>query len=84
LKLSLVVILSGVIGLVIGGVRSVLDLAGAPIVADIVSNVVSSVLFIFLYGIMAAAYVQVQYDDQDGFDGSESSQPMGGAVASDP
>jgi hypothetical protein len=80
LKLSVVVILSGVIGAVTGVVGSVLDLAGSPIVADIVSNTVSSVLFVFLYGIMAAAYLQVRSDDGDGFGGSETAQSMGGAV----
>jgi hypothetical protein len=83
LKLSVVVILSGVIGAVTGVAGTVLDLAGTPIVADLVSNTISSVLFVFLYGIMAAAYLQVQYDDKDGFDGSETSQPIGGA-ATDP
>jgi hypothetical protein len=81
LKLGVVVILSGVVGLVTGTVGSVLDLAGTPVVADLVSNTVSSVLFVFLYGIMAAAYLQVRDDGQDGFDGSGTPQSMGGAVA---
>lgn len=85
LKLAVIVILSGVIGAVIGVVGTVFDLAGIPIVADLVSNTISSVLFVFLYGLMASAYLQVRGDDdQDGFDGSETAQPMGGTVASDP
>lgn len=84
LKLTVIVILSGVIGLVIGGVGTILDLAGTPIVADLVSNTISSVLFVLLYGIMSSAYLQVRGDDdQDGFDGSETAQPMGGTTPSD-
>jgi hypothetical protein len=81
LKLGVVVILSGVVGLVTGTVGSVLDLAGTPVVADLLSNTISSVLFVFLYGIVAAAYRQVRDDEQDGFDGSGTSQSVGGAVA---
>jgi hypothetical protein len=80
LKLSAVVLLSGVVGAVTGAVGSLLDLAGAPIVADLVSNTISSVLFVFLYGIVAAAYLQVEYDGRDGLGGSETTQSMGGAV----
>jgi hypothetical protein len=81
LKLTVVVIFSGVIGAVTGSVGTVLDLAGSPIVADLVSNAISSVLFVLLYGIMASAYLQVQYDDQRGFDGSVTPQSMGNSVS---
>ncbi|AUV82547.1 hypothetical protein C2R22_13620 [Salinigranum rubrum] len=81
LKLTVVVILSGVIGAVTGAVGSVLDLAGSPVVGDLVTNTISSVLFVLLYGIMAAAYLQLRDDDEDGFDGSVTSQPLGNTVA---
>jgi len=71
---------TAVVGLVTGTVGSVLDLAGTPVVADLVSNTISSVLFVFLYGIMAAAYLQVRDDEQDGFDGTGTSQSTDGAV----
>lgn len=81
LKLTVVVILSGVIGAVTGAVGTVLDLAGSPVVGDLVTNTISSVLFVLLYGIMAAAYLQVRDDDDErGFDGSMTSQPLGNTV----
>ena len=81
LKLTVVVLLSGAIGAVTGVVGTVLDLAGSPVVADLASNAVSSVLFVFLYAIMAAAYLQVREDDRGGFDGSVTSRPMGDSLA---
>jgi hypothetical protein len=81
LKLTVVVLLSGGVGTVTGIVGTLLDLAGSPVVADLASNAVSSVLFVFLYGIMAAAYLQVRDDDGDGFDGSVTSRPVGNSLA---
>jgi len=62
LKLVALVILSAVVGGVVGGVAAVFELSGAPVVAELISNAISSLLFTFLYGIMAAAYLQVRDD----------------------
>lgn len=58
LKLALLVILAGVIGAVVGIVGTVFDLTNAPVIAELITNTISSVLFVFLYGIVAAAYLQ--------------------------
>jgi hypothetical protein len=81
LELAAVVILSGVVGTVTGVVGTVLDLAGSPVVADLLSNTISTALFVVLYGIMASAYLQVRGGDSGGFDGSGTSRPTGNAVA---
>jgi hypothetical protein len=62
LKLSIIVVLSGVIGAVIGVVGTVFDLAGSPVVGEILANFISTVLFVLLYGIIADAYVQLSGD----------------------
>jgi len=62
LKLSVIVVLSGVIGAVIGVVGTVFDLVGSPVVGEILANFISTVLFVLLYGIIADAYVQLSGD----------------------
>lgn len=66
LKLVVVVIVAGLVGAVVGAVGAVFELAGTPLVAELVSNTISSVLFVLLYGVMAAAYLQVRDDESDG------------------
>jgi hypothetical protein len=83
LKLAVVVVVAGLIGVVVGTVGAVFELAGTPLVAELVSNTVSSVLFVLLYGIMAAAYLQVRDDEPDGVGGSEAVGPTDGPAASD-
>lgn len=60
LKLMLLVIASGVFGLVIGIVGPLVRLAGVPIVADVLSIVLSSVFFLPYYAIIASAYLQLR------------------------
>lgn len=60
LKLAVLVLLAGVIGLLVGIVGSLFDLANSPVVAELSSNILSSALFIFLYGMIASAYVQIR------------------------
>ncbi|WP_380676871.1 hypothetical protein [Salinigranum sp. GCM10025319] len=81
LELAAVVILSGVAGALPGVVGAVLDLAGSPVLADLLSNTISTVLFVVLYGIVASAYLQIREGDAGGFDGSGMPRSTGNAVA---
>ena len=83
LKLAVVVILAGVIGGVVGAVGALFDLASTPLVAELVTNTLSSLLFVALYGIMAAAYLQVRDDADDGFSGSETAGTTGRGVGTE-
>ncbi|MEF8842151.1 MAG: hypothetical protein V5A62_11080 [Haloarculaceae archaeon] len=83
LKLAVVVIAAGVIGAVVGAVGAVFELAGTPLVAELLSNTIGSALFVLLYGVMAAAYLGVRDEESDGFGGSEASGPTGDPTASD-
>jgi len=83
LKLVVVVILAGIIGAVIGAVGQLFQLASSPVVGELLSNTISSILFVLLYGIVAAAYLQVRDDGSDGLGGSEASGPTGSPAASD-
>jgi len=60
LKLSVIVVFAGIIGGVIGIVAPLFDLAGVPVVGEVVTTFVSTVLFVLLYGIMAASYLQLR------------------------
>ncbi|WP_238993867.1 hypothetical protein [Halobellus captivus] len=60
LKLSAIVVLSGAIGGTIGIVGTVFDLAAAPVIAELLTNTLSTVLFVFVYGVMAASYLQLR------------------------
>ncbi len=60
IKLGVIVLLSGVIGGVVGAVGAVFELAASPAVSEIATNTISSALFVVLYGIMAEAYLQVR------------------------
>ncbi|WP_245710264.1 hypothetical protein [Halopenitus malekzadehii] len=63
LKLAVIVILAGVIGFISGIVGTLFDLASAAIVGELIVNTLNSVLFVLLYGIIAAAYLQVETQD---------------------
>jgi hypothetical protein len=62
LKLTALVIFAGVIGAISGIVGTVFDIAGSAIVGELIVNTINSILFVLLYGIIAAAYLQVQDD----------------------
>lgn len=60
LKLAVLVIFSAVIGIMIGIMSTIFDIAGSALVGELITNTLSSVLFVVLYGMMASAYVQIQ------------------------
>jgi len=63
LKLAVLVILAGVIGFISGIVGTLFDITNAAIVGELIVNALNSILFVLLYGIIAAAYLQVQTQD---------------------
>lgn len=83
LKLAVVVLFAGAIGAVTGGAGSLLQLAGAPVVADLVSVALNSVLFVVLYGIVAAAYLQLGGKASGERGRSGTTHPLGGAGTPD-
>lgn len=83
LRLTVLVILAGVIGGVIGVVGAGFDVARAAVVGDVVTNLLSTVLFVGLYGIIADAYVQLRDDGNDGIGGSGTAAPVDSGVASE-
>lgn len=62
LKLGVLVVVSALFGGVIGGVVPLLDLAGVPVAADIVSIILTTVFFLPYYAIIASAYCQLRDD----------------------
>ena len=78
LRLVLLAVLIGLGGAVVGAIPTLLQQAGAPVAGDLLSVVLNGTLFTFVYGIMAAAYLQVTDDGPDSRDGSEPS-PAGSA-----
>lgn len=65
LRLLVIVFLTGVVGAVVGAVPGLLQMAGAATVGDLLTIGLNSVLFTFIYGIIAEAYRQVTYADGD-------------------
>lgn len=63
LRLAVLVILAGVIGAVIGAVGAVFTAAGAAAAGDIAANLLTTVLFVGLYGVIADAHVQLRDGD---------------------
>jgi hypothetical protein len=76
LKLAALVILAGVIGAISGIVGTIFDIAGSAIVGELMVNTINSLLFVLLYGIIAAAYLQVQDDGPDRVDTSGVSESL--------
>jgi hypothetical protein len=78
LKLSVLVILAGVIGFISGIVGTLFDITNAAIVGELIVNMLNSILFVLLYGIIAAAYLQVQAQDDspDRVDTTGASQSL--------
>lgn len=68
LKLALLVVFAGVTGFIGGLIGTIFDLAGSAIVGELIVNTFNSVLFVLLYGLMAAAYLQVQDDTPERVD----------------
>lgn len=83
LRLAVIVILAGGIGAVIGAVGAIFDVARAAVAGDVVANLLSTILFVGLYGIIADAYVQIRGDNRDASGGSGAVTPAEGGVASD-
>ena len=79
LKLAVIVIFAGVIGGVVGTAGALFDLAGAPIVAELLTSTPSSLLFVVLYGSMAAAYLQLTADE-DGVYNPNTADPAAATV----
>jgi len=77
------VVLAGVVGAVIGAVGAVFDVARAPVAGDVLANLLSSVLFLGLYGVIADAYVQLRDDGRGDVGGSGTSAPVDGGVVSE-
>ncbi|WP_254767322.1 hypothetical protein [Salinilacihabitans rarus] len=63
LRLGLVVLFLAGTGMVAGIVPPLFAAAGAPSLGDLASVLLNSVLFVFVYGIMAAAYLQLRDGD---------------------
>jgi hypothetical protein len=76
LKLTALVIFAGVIGAISGIVGTVFDIAGSAIVGELIVNTINSILFVLLYGIIAAAYLQVRDDGPDRVETSGASESL--------
>lgn len=74
LKLFALVLLTTVVGGVLGGVAPLLYLVGIPVASDVVVPVLTSVFLTPYYGIIAASYLQLR-DSSDGA-GRESSETV--------
>lgn len=80
LRLVVLVILAGVIGGSIGAVGAVFDLARAAVAGDVVVNLLTTVLFVGLYGVIADAYVQLRGDHRGGAGDSGAVAPTDGSA----
>jgi hypothetical protein len=76
LKLAILVILGGVIGVVSSIVGTIFDIASSAIVGELIVNTINSILFVLLYGMIAAAYLQLEGDDPDRVDTSGVSESL--------
>jgi hypothetical protein len=63
LRLAVVVFATGLGGLVIGVVPTLFQLAGAPALGDVATVLLNGTIFVFVYGVMAAVYLQVRQGD---------------------
>ncbi|MFC6988782.1 hypothetical protein ACFQJD_08780 [Haloplanus sp. GCM10025708] len=59
LRLGVIVLVTGLVGSLVGALPAVLQMAGRPALGDLVSVLFNGVVFIFVYGVMASAYLQV-------------------------
>lgn len=65
IKLVVLVILIGLGGAVIGIVPAVFQAANEPLLSDIATIITNSIMFISIYGILAAAYLQVHGSEEN-------------------
>ncbi|WP_152041726.1 hypothetical protein [Salinigranum salinum] len=65
LRLAVIVVFSGISGSLIGAVPALFQVAGASTIGDLVSVLLNSILFTFIYGVTASAYLQLAEDDGD-------------------
>jgi hypothetical protein len=72
LRLVAIVLISAIVGTLVGLVPTVLQLAGAAALGDLVTILTNSVLFTFVYGITASAYLQLA-GGEGGLGGPKSS-----------
>ena len=63
-KLALVVVFLGAIGASVGMIGAIFELAGVPVIGDVLSILVNAVLFIFIYGLLADAYLQLSAESE--------------------
>ncbi|MDG5821907.1 hypothetical protein [Natronococcus sp. A-GB7] len=66
LKLAVVVVFFGAIGASIGMIGAIFELIGVPVAGDLLSILVNAVLFIFIYGLLADAYLQLSGESERG------------------
>jgi len=76
LRLVALVVLIGVLGGLVGVVPALASAAGSPAAGDILSVLINSLLFVPVYGMMAAAYLQLSSDT--------GGSPPGGLPTSSP
>lgn len=65
LRLLALVFVAAVAGAVTGAVPSLLQMAGQAALSDLISVCLNSVLYLFVYGIVAEAYLQLADEDDD-------------------
>ncbi len=75
LKLGVFVVSLGVLGMLVSIPSTIFQAAGEPLIGDLITVVANSIVFVFVYGIMAAIYVQLQNEHAP----SRGSQPTGNA-----
>lgn len=80
LRLVALVVLVGIAGALVGVIPTLFDAAGAQLVADLLTILTNSLVFVPVYGMMAAAYLQLSSgtntDDQSGELPSSSPTPQ--------
>lgn len=77
LKLATIVVFAGVFGFVISIVGTIFDVAGTRVAGELIVNTFSSIVFVFLYGMMAAGYLQVRDGDTGNTGSSGTTEPAG-------
>lgn len=65
LRLVVIVFLTGVVGAIVGAAQSLFQVAGAAAIGDLVTIGLNSILFTFVYGIVAEAYRQLTDGEGD-------------------
>jgi hypothetical protein len=64
LRLGVFVFLLGVMGAIVGIPSTVFQAAGEPLIGNLITVFANSVIFVFVYGIMAAMYLQLEDGDE--------------------